>query len=95
MPFSSADCAMVFCVERADVARIANKSAFLNIDGRVAFLFRIGKSESQVVLVFFAQGEGGFIYLIWGGLRQCYEIVTFVKLFLGDGDVQLSALHET
>jgi hypothetical protein len=36
---------MVFCVERADVARIASRSAFLNIESSVAFSFRIGKSE--------------------------------------------------
>ena len=57
MPFSSADCAMVFCVERADVARIASRSAFLNIDARLAFPFRIGKSESQVG-VFFSEDLG-------------------------------------
>jgi hypothetical protein len=52
---------MVFCVERVDVARIASKSAFLNMIFRLPLPLILGKSESQVVLVFFAQGEGGFI----------------------------------
>jgi len=95
LPFSSADCAMVFCVERVDVARIASKSAFLNMQGRLLLPLILGKSESQVVLVFLLRVRGRFIHCLGDGLRQCYEIVTFVKLFLGDGDVQLSVLHET
>ena len=58
MPFSSADCAMVFCVERVDVARIASKSAFLNMDGRLPLPLILGKSESQVALVFLLRVRG-------------------------------------
>ena len=94
MPFSSADCAMVFCVERADVARIANTSAFLNMALSLSLPLILGKSQSPVVLVFLIRVRGG-IHCIWVGFRQCDEIVTFVKLLPRHVTAEIPASHET
>ena len=85
---------MVFCVERADVARIANTSAFLNMALSLPLPLILGKSQSPVAR-FFDQGEGGFIHCIWVGFRQCDGIVTFVKLLPRHVTAEIPASHET